>query len=541
MPNPIKYTTGSESLALKKGNFYIGTGDVGKGPSDVTGYYQGVSPSGGGYVIYMNKPGAPGDLSYHNATNDSELISFTNNLAGTSYTTVQECLVYYASQTDKVVLNHDFPPIVTNGLVLNIDAGFTPSYPTSGTTWYNLNGTNNGTLTNGPTFNNNGYITFDGVDDYVLGGSNLGISGDTSLSISYFARWDGASFSTNFPSGVGNNTVSNTNRGLSTTWSNGRIALDFWVNRFRATSALIVQTWYYVVFTKSPGLIGSTSKLYVNGKEVAGAVEGTNTTPNILDSPFVVGRLDSTRWFNGRISSSQIYNRTLSESEILQNYFGGSIVTNGLVFALDAGNLVSYESGSTTTYSLTGTSTGTLVNGVGYNGGNSGTWVFDGVDDYTSFTAPGLGGTATVEMWCKIGSGYSNKMFCGWLNYDVYCAGGRIGYNTGNSDVYGISQATVDSLGIVGQWAHYVFEFRSDVSYTNNKIYINGVLQTLSQQLSTENPATRNFNNGNGRIAIWGGGGSYNMPMSCAIFRVYNRSLSQQEVLQNYATQKPRF
>jgi hypothetical protein len=541
MPNPIKYSTGSESLALKKGNFYIGTGDVGKGPSDVTGYYQGVSPSGGGYVIYMNKPGAPGDLSYHNATNDSELITFTNNLAGTSYTTVQECLVYYASQTDKVVLNHDFPPIVTNGLVLNIDAGFTPSYPTSGTTWYNLNGINNGTLTNGPTFNNNGYITFDGVDDYVLGGSNLGISGDTSLSISYFARWDGASFSTNFPSGVGNNTVSNTNRGLSTTWSNGRIALDFWVNRFRATSALIVQTWYYVVFTKSPGLIGSTSKLYVNGKEVAGAVEGTNTTPNILDSPFVVGRLDSTRWFNGRISSSQIYNRTLSESEVLQNYFGGSIVTNGLVFALDAGNLVSYESGSTTTYSLTGTSTGTLVNGVGYNGGNSGTWVFDGVDDYTSFTAPGLGGTATVEMWCKIGSGYSNKMFCGWLNYDVYCAGGRIGYNTGNSDVYGISQATVVSLGIVGQWAHYVFEFRSDVSYTNNKIYINGVLQTLSQQLSTENPATRNFNNGNGRIAIWGGGGSYNMPMSCAIFRVYNRSLSQQEVLQNYATQKPRF
>ena len=55
MSNPIKYSTGSETLVLKKGNMYIGTGDVGKGPSDVTGYYQGVDVPSGGYVIYMNK------------------------------------------------------------------------------------------------------------------------------------------------------------------------------------------------------------------------------------------------------------------------------------------------------------------------------------------------------------------------------------------------------------------------------------------------------------------------------------------------------
>jgi len=44
MSNPIKYSTGSESLALKKGNFYIGTGDVGKGPTSSTGYYNGITP-----------------------------------------------------------------------------------------------------------------------------------------------------------------------------------------------------------------------------------------------------------------------------------------------------------------------------------------------------------------------------------------------------------------------------------------------------------------------------------------------------------------
>ena len=92
MPNPIKYTAGTETLALKKGNFYIGTGDVGKGPSDSTGYYQGPSPASGGYVIYLNKEGAPGSLSYHSAANDSELISFTNSLANASFTSATQCL-----------------------------------------------------------------------------------------------------------------------------------------------------------------------------------------------------------------------------------------------------------------------------------------------------------------------------------------------------------------------------------------------------------------------------------------------------------------
>jgi hypothetical protein len=46
MPNAIKYNLSSETLALKKGNFYIGTGDVGKGPTSTTGYYNGITPIG---------------------------------------------------------------------------------------------------------------------------------------------------------------------------------------------------------------------------------------------------------------------------------------------------------------------------------------------------------------------------------------------------------------------------------------------------------------------------------------------------------------
>ena len=60
--------------------------------------------------------------------------------------------------------------IVTDGLVLALDAANAKSYPGSGTTWSDLSGNRNtGTLTNGPTFNsgNGGGIVFDGVDDYV--------------------------------------------------------------------------------------------------------------------------------------------------------------------------------------------------------------------------------------------------------------------------------------------------------------------------------------------------------------------------------------
>jgi len=67
------------------------------------------------------------------------------------------------------------PPIVANGLVFNVDAGDSTSYPGTGTTWTDLSGNgNNGTLINGgPAFNSadGGNLIFDGVNDYVSFGN----------------------------------------------------------------------------------------------------------------------------------------------------------------------------------------------------------------------------------------------------------------------------------------------------------------------------------------------------------------------------------
>ena len=72
-------------------------------------------------------------------------------------------------------LNHS-PKIVTNGLVLCLDAADKKSYPGTGTTWFDRSGNgNNGILVNSPTFNsgNGGSIVFVGHNDYVNCGTIL--------------------------------------------------------------------------------------------------------------------------------------------------------------------------------------------------------------------------------------------------------------------------------------------------------------------------------------------------------------------------------
>jgi hypothetical protein len=93
----------------------------------------------------------------------------------------------------------------------------------------------------------------------------------------------------------------------------------------------------------------------------------------------------------------------------------------------------------------------------------------------------------------------------------------------------------------VDNWKHYVFEMRSDVSYTNNKIYINTISQTISQQSSSENAGGRTFNSGNGRISGWRNDTNYPIPMNCSSFKVYNRALTSTEITQNYNALRGRF
>jgi uncharacterized delta-60 repeat protein len=168
MPNLIKYSTTGDTLSLKKGNFYIGVGDVGKGPTEVTGYWNGVDVPSGGYIIHKNK--SVNGPAMWLCKDDAEFVYITNNIEGTTFTGATQSLAYYSPMNNAMVFNRNYETITTDSLELLLDAGFTPSYPRSGLTWYDLSYSgNNGTLVNGPTYSNvsGGTITFDGVDDIV--------------------------------------------------------------------------------------------------------------------------------------------------------------------------------------------------------------------------------------------------------------------------------------------------------------------------------------------------------------------------------------
>jgi hypothetical protein len=216
------------------------------------------------------------------------------------------------------------------------------------------------------------------------------------------------------------------------------------------------------------------------------------------------------------------------------------IVTNGLIFYIDTANTRSYSGSGTTVYGLVSGTNVTLTNGVGFGTTNTNYFIFDGANDNIPFSLSSIGNTLTVEFWARI-KAFNGGMIFGFNRYDVWTSNGNIGFNTAQSDQYGITSSQVTNLGLLNQWKHYIFEMRSDVAYTNNKIYINSENQSLTQIASSENSTNRNFNSGNGRISSWLFDNNYNISMDLAQFRVYSRALTATEVIQNYNSSKKRF
>ncbi len=217
------------------------------------------------------------------------------------------------------------------------------------------------------------------------------------------------------------------------------------------------------------------------------------------------------------------------------------IVTDGLVICLDAADRKSYPGSGTTWTDRSGNgNNSTLVNGPTFSNVNGGVIEFDGADDYATLPCPELVGESTISIemftkWRENGGG----MFLGFTTYNVYTAGGRLGYNNGQSNVIGIDASAVSSLGLIGSYNHYVFIMNSSGNLTTNKIYINGEDQGTLTALVGSDGTCRAFTN-TMRINSWNNGG-YSADNDNAFFRVYNRELTDTEIAQNYNSQKSRF
>ena len=120
-----------------------------------------------------------------------------------------------------------------------------------------------------------------------------------------------------------------------------------------------------------------------------------------------------------------------------------SFGTNPYILAIDAGNPVSYVSGSTSTTNLVnGTSGGTLVNGTSYSSVNSGAWVFDGANDYidTSFTGT-FTSNATIIMWLQL-----DVLDGGLMGFDNGLGATRYTYSNGLAYINVFRANRVDSI-----------------------------------------------------------------------------------------------
>ena len=214
---------------------------------------------------------------------------------------------------------YDGPKIVTNGLVLSLDAADRNSYPGSGTTWRDISGNgNNMTLTNGPTFNSNngGFIVFDSINDYAVNTSPSNIPNNQSaktISTWFYSSRDGNLMDTILAtnSGVFNAGVSlkvNNQRKIAVEDLNGNPILI-------STVTPITNVRYNFTFT----LTGTTNKIYVNGLE---NVTNTFTHPTGSVTGIYLGssQVGGNPHLFGGIAIALYYNRELTAAEILQNY-----------------------------------------------------------------------------------------------------------------------------------------------------------------------------------------------------------------------------
>ena len=318
MPNRIKYTTTPTTNTIKVGNFALGvvTG-VTYAPTSTTSFYNGYNVPSGGYVVYQNKSTL--GPSVFAPTGNTQMVNLTYSLGNITATTIYDSLKWINAQNTIIAVNREYENIVTRGLIMSLDAGFTPSYPLSGTSWTDMSFSgNSGTLVNGPTYNssNGGTIVFDGTNDYVNG---TAISSQLTTDITVEA-WI---YITSGPSdwvriiGTGANPSGNRTFGLWYDINRRLLWQRYGANNvgIQPTNVLSYNTWYYVAATT----IGSSQAIYLNGSSI-GTSTVTGPWPESSETTTIGSAVGIHAYLTGNIGITRIYNRGLSSTEILQNY-----------------------------------------------------------------------------------------------------------------------------------------------------------------------------------------------------------------------------
>jgi hypothetical protein len=214
------------------------------------------------------------------------------------------------------------PKIVTNGLVLALDAADKNSYSGTGTTWKDLSGNAyNGSLNTGPLFSstNGGSIAFDGTtvgQEVNIGTKTINFTSGGTFEIwtkidnvnrnqGFFSMNPGATYINFYSPGATNQKMR---------WE----VIGNSANAFNAINSLTTlqnNVWYHVVGNFDPS--GGSTRIYINGSLDNSQSSYTNV-PSSVTSQIIIGSYGGI--LDGNIAVAKIYNRVLSTSEVAQNY-----------------------------------------------------------------------------------------------------------------------------------------------------------------------------------------------------------------------------
>jgi hypothetical protein len=289
-------------------------------------------------------------------------------------------------------------------------------------------------------------------------------------------------------------------------------------------------------------------KLYVNGSEVSYAVQQNADISLQYDSGiFVTGKRDtnSTDYLFSNLYALQIYNKALSAAEVLQNYeaqkskFANTIIQQGLVLNLDAGNPYSYGGSGTTIYDVSPTALSWTGSNVTYNSDPVKYFSYNGSNSWlqSSTSTAYDSQTITMECWCYPNTlsqegflfekGQVNTQYS--MFFESINATSFVFRTMGTVSNYNLT-FNVNTYLTVSAWNHIVCTYNG-----SSKIaYVNGV-QVASVAASGTLP-TGQVNQYIGRHS-----GGYFFNGRIGESRVYNIALSAAQVLQNYNATKGRF
>ena len=216
------------------------------------------------------------------------------------------------------------PKVVTDGLVLALDAGNLKSYPGSGTAWTDLSRNGNNATLIGPTYSssNGGYLDFDGTNDYAT-------LPELSIAVNEisFTVWNYGIIAKNSSIIYLENSSGNRILNVHLPWSDGNVYFDKgyggssppYDRISKSASNSEYQGWHHWAFTANTST--GSMKIYLDGvlwHSDTGKTKGMYDATGSGDRR--IGRDGSSRHHQGYISNLKLYTKELTAAEVQQNY-----------------------------------------------------------------------------------------------------------------------------------------------------------------------------------------------------------------------------